>query len=226
MSVKVCVFFVDYVCSALWAVSLWSIGLVTTLCVCAYRGQRFPKDMSLAALHQAECLLAPGHRGIGWLDGWLKKGHAHHINSPSLCHLRGCVALQRWSRVVLIHGLEQALCSCVLYSARRSSPGPGPQAFSKCDQSAFCVWWMGSLWPRDQEVEGKRDPGSQRILCTRACPHTDTRSVFLYLNDQRSWLWQSSTAGEYTYMWRSHYNMCLLQEPSFCCQSSICLLLG
>lgn len=117
MSVKVCVFFVDYVCSALWAVSLWSIGWVTTLCVCAYRGQRFPKDMSLAALHQAECLLAPGHRGIGWLDGWLKKGHAHHINSPSLCHLRGCVALQRWSRVVLIHGLEQALACCTQLAA-------------------------------------------------------------------------------------------------------------
>lgn len=99
-------------------VLFWSLLFV---CVCADRGERFPRDMSSCsgvshAALQDECLL--GLIGIGRLDGWLKKGHAHHINSPSLCHLRCSVALQRWSRVVLIQGAVASppFCCAVLNS--------------------------------------------------------------------------------------------------------------
>lgn len=60
----------------------YSYKVTTFLCVCGYRGEGFPQDMSscsrvsLAALHQAECLLAPGHRGIGRLDGWMAEERA------------------------------------------------------------------------------------------------------------------------------------------------------
>lgn len=85
------------------------------------------------------------------------------------------------------------LCCVVLSSSL--FPQLWPPGFSKCDQSAVCVWWMGSLWPRgcltgDQEVEGSV---TQDLLASHA--HALVRTeidihIFLSFKDQSSWLWQ------------------------------------
>lgn len=67
------------------------------------------------------------------------------INSPSLCHLRCREALQRWTRVVLIQGLEEnsLLFSAVLYSALHSSPNPvHSYSFRWLSRvQSVCDWW-------------------------------------------------------------------------------------
>lgn len=119
-----------------------------------------------AGVHLAESVYAPSHRGTecldGCLGGWLKKGHTpgrHHINSPSLCHLRCLWHFKGESQGGVNPGAVESppLRRAALHSPL--FPRPWPLASSKCDQSAVCLWWMGPLWltdrlTRDQEVEG------------------------------------------------------------------------
>lgn len=79
-----------------------------------------------------------------WLTGlgWKAEERAH-------CHLRCCVALQRWSRAVLIQPRSAAATSPARGVVVKSPlcRWPRPPAISKSDQSAVCLWWMASCWP-------------------------------------------------------------------------------
>lgn len=119
------------------------------------------------------------------------------------------------------------LCCAVLYSTLFSRPWP--PASSKCDQSAVCLWWMGSLWLRGCMMgpgSGReRDTGSLGILCiAHALVHTETLSLCSLIIRAHG-----STRGlqlDTIYTREQAMTTCACFGNLLCCESSASLVLG